>query len=688
MELFEEWLKHDKSERNSRLFDYISTKFDLVDISQESLREIRTKLASVCAKFTEKWTSAKISKDRFLVKYKSWLETSDVIFTACLDHPCAFSSSTSENRAAGRPKKSFDESSFKTKKRRVEELVQSRSASELTTAAEVANRLSGHRNIAKAIRNISESSDDKMPKKGICDDGARQLTSDEALAYYIDSKATSHSYKQTRKWSMKAGHQVFPSYYSVAKSKMACCPSEEHISVTDTRAEIKLQGILDKTAERLVEVQSDAIRSVLPDSSSFTLISKWGCDGSSGHSTYKQKFENTDATDEFLFVFSFVPIRLYDGQNIIWQNPRPSSTLYCRPIKFIFSKETNELTITETNKVLDEITQLVPTLCNVGESQISVKHELLLTMTDGKVCNALTDTRSAQKCYVCGATPKTMNDDDLRNYNSNQEHFSFGLSTLHAWIRCFECLLHISYRLDIKKWQVRGDDDKASVKQRSDHIKQQFKSKMGLIVDKPKPGYGNSNDGNTARRFFLNAEMSAEVTGLDVNLIQKFCVILRTLSSGYDINLVEFEKLCMETRKLYLNLYSWYYMPATVHKILVHSTEVINTALLPIGQLSEEAQEARNKDCRRFRLHHTRKRSRIATNTDLLKMLLITSDPVINSLREIPNKKADKLPSEVLQLIVPPLLPAQQTTSPCSRNQEDYIISDESSPDELSDDEE
>lgn len=95
-------------------------------------------------------------------------------------------------------------------------------------------------------------------------------------------------------------------------------------------------------------------------------------------------------------------------------------------------------------------------------------------------------------------------------------------------------------------------------------------------------------------------------------------------------------------------------MPATVHKILVHSVEVIELALLPIGQLSEEAQEARNKDCRRFRQHNTRKRSRLTTNKDLLNMLLITSDPIINGLREVPKRYTGSLPSEVLDLLIPP----------------------------------
>lgn len=245
------------------------------------------------------------------------------------------------------------------------------------------------------IRKVSESSEKGDVRTG------RMLSSDEALAYYVDSKCTSHTYKQTRKWSLKAGHQVFPSYHSLCKSKKSCYPLDEHVSVTETRAEIKLQAILDKTTERLVEAQTEVLKNV-PSNSSFTLITKWGCYGSSGHSTYKQKFEDSDATDEFLFVFAFVPLRLSDGENIIWQNPRPSSTAYCRPIKFIFSKETSEFTTTETNKVLEEVSHLLPTICNVGDSQIIVKHDLLPTMTDGKVCNALTDTRLAQKCYICG----------------------------------------------------------------------------------------------------------------------------------------------------------------------------------------------------------------------------------------------------------------------------------------------
>lgn len=46
---------------------------------------------------------------------------------------------------------------------------------------------------------------------------------------------------------------------------------------------------------------------------------------------------------------------------------------------------------------------------------------------------------------------------------------------------------------------------------------------------------------------------------------------------------------------MYIELYSCYPMSPTVHKILLHESTIIANALLPIGQLSEEAAEARNK---------------------------------------------------------------------------------------------
>ena len=70
---------------------------------------------------------------------------------------------------------------------------------------------------------------------------------------------------------------------------------------------------------------------------------------------------------------------------------------------------------------------------------------------------------------------------------------------------------------------------------------------------------------------------------------------------------------CMQTVEIYVALYPWFYMPSSVHKILIHGAVIINHASFPIGMMSEAAQESRNKDLRNFREQHTRKTSKKKT---------------------------------------------------------------------------
>ncbi|XP_076674439.1 uncharacterized protein LOC143372268 [Andrena cerasifolii] len=133
---------------------------------------------------------------------------------------------------------------------------------------------------------------------------------------------------------------------------------------------------------------------------------------------------------------------------------------------------------------------------------------------------------------------------------------------------------------------------------------------MGLYIDFVKQVWGSSNDGNTARRFFTNAEVSAKITEVDVMLIKKLHIILQVISSPCRIDLGKFQQYTQETATYFVSHYGWYYMPASVHKLLVHGAEIIKHALLPIGQLSEEAQETKHKDFKKFRTNNTRKCSR------------------------------------------------------------------------------
>ena len=445
---------------------------------------------------------------------------------------------------------------------------------------------------------------------------------------------------------------------------MLCYPND--ITITETSAEISLQSLLEHTVTRLCEVQEDVLKTLPDVVSNIDIAIKWGCDGAQ-QSVYRQKFSNGQSTDESLFSISMVPIQIYDVNDnrkyVIWQNPAPSSTRYCRPLKFVFAKETVDVVKSEVQKVEEQISNLTPIVITVDNREFICKPTMTLCMIDGKICNAVSDCSSTQRCYLCGAQPSEMNNlRTLSQKNVQQNFLAFGLSPLHSRIRFYECILHISYRLDIKMWQVRGIENKAKLEEKEKKVQEEFRGQLGLLVDMPEQQSGNTNDGNTARKFFRNAKIS-EITGVNVDLIHRFHVILECLNCGYPIGTQKFSEYARSTLEMYLKLYPWYYMPISVHKVLYHGNDIIESSILPIGQLSEEALEARNKDSRKYRELFTRKSSGIHTNTDLLHRLLITSDPYITSLRASPKTKRSEVLPEVLELLREPVVNASSNHS-------------------------
>lgn len=236
-----------------------------------------------------------------------------------------------------------------------------------------------------------------------------------------------------------------PSYYQIQLSKKDCLPQRETIEISELGVKVCLQSLLNHTAFRFVKL----LRPYLHAPANLTMISKWGCDGASNQSCYKLNFDHPLYDDTSIFICSFVPIKIYNDENgeVLWQNDSPSSTRFCRPIEFKFVKEEETQVKTIVGRIKEEISSLVP---SVFEG-ISIKHTLLFTMIDNKICNILTNTQSSMKCYICSASPKEMNKlNFIKTKVVKDENLSFGLSSLHCWIRCFECLLHISYRLNVK----------------------------------------------------------------------------------------------------------------------------------------------------------------------------------------------------------------------------------------------
>lgn len=70
-----------------------------------------------------------------------------------------------------------------------------------------------------------------------------------------------------------------------------------------------------------------------------------------------------------------------------------------------------------------------------------------------------------------------------------------------------------------------------------------------------------------------------------MELIKRCGNILSAMASGYTINIEYFKEYCLKTANMFVTLYPWYYMPASVHKVLIHGADVIRFAPVPIGKL-------------------------------------------------------------------------------------------------------
>lgn len=82
-------------------------------------------------------------------------------------------------------------------------------------------------------------------------------------------------------------------------------------------------------------------------------------------------------------------------------------------------------------------------------------------------------------------------------------------------------ILHLAYRLDYKEWKCDTEHQKILARIRKGIIQERFRDETGLLIDYVKQGFGNTNDGNNARRFFRDPVKAAEITKVDVNLIIK-----------------------------------------------------------------------------------------------------------------------------------------------------------------------
>ncbi|XP_067635469.1 zinc finger protein 91-like [Eurosta solidaginis] len=272
----------------------------------------------------------------------------------------------------------------------------------------------------------------------------RKYTPEEALALFIDIGLTKKKYIILRKSLLERNADILPGYKKITQAKKEAVPLSPKI--TEVSAEIELQNLMDHTSTRLLQSFTEEKLKSLPKE--LALITKWGCDGSSGQSAYKQRINVDDETitDSNMFMASIVPLRLKDEASEYWKNSRPSSTILCRPILFKYEKESSELIKATVSDIKNQIAKLEPTIIEIEERNvITIKHDFLLTMVDGKVFNLITNTTSTMKCPICKKSQK-----DLENRDdsiTDELNYEYGISPMHARIRCMEFVLKLAYTL-------------------------------------------------------------------------------------------------------------------------------------------------------------------------------------------------------------------------------------------------
>lgn len=79
-----------------------------------------------------------------------------------------------------------------------------------------------------------------------------------------------------------------------------------------------------------------------------------------------------------------------------------------------------------------------------------------------------------------------------------------------------------------------------------------------------------------------------------------------------------------------------------VHGAQVHEADIVKSLPLPVGQLSEDAIESAHKEYKTLKQYHSRKTSRINTNTDIFNLMLISLNPVVTNIQKKPRKNQTK----------------------------------------------
>ncbi|KAJ8670022.1 hypothetical protein QAD02_001281 [Eretmocerus hayati] len=500
-------------------------------------------------------------------------------------------------------------------------------------------------------------------------------TKESGLAFYIEHRFTKRSYSELVKdyvarLQKKRAHNIYPSYRTIKEAMKECLPPQ--IQGSEKEVFAPLQQVANKTSERLCESiatewSEEALKRVkLTFSGSF--------DGATGYSSSHQKCASPDdeCNDviQTIFVSSLTPLQLIsesvtDSNTYTWLNSTPASYRYCRPLRVAFEKETKETISREYHRITSEIHRLQPHRFRMASGKdVKVTFECHLTMCYGECVNCILQLAPSERCSICERSTHEFGDKESSFYiEEGSKSSDLGFALVHAEMKMFEYLLHLSYQLEIevsKVLQEYRDDFDAWRSVRIENVEEE----LGIKTVQVTQGRRITNTGNLARRCFKEPQKFAACLKLDECFIVDLADILILFKTKERVDYTLLEEHCWRVYWKHYELYPWAHMNVAIHELLMHGCRVAKKLPLPICYFSEDSQQAWHKFFRPNMVKYARQFSKAAQILDVYRRAMYQSDPLISNIllkQRSKHLEKGKIPQRLVRYILP-----RYIRSPCS----------------------
>ena len=517
-----------------------------------------------------------------------------------------------------------------------------------------------------------------------------KISTNTCLTLYNDCKLGRVTYNRMRKLLDNDGFGILPPWNTIREKQKDITPDTHSLTEPFVGIHYLLCDAMKLSVQRLLPLLDQEKLT-----ENLVLNIKFGFDGSGGHSIFNQ-LDNEQTKN--IIMSMFCPLELKDDEGkLLWVQSSPNSPNTQRPVCLQMGKESSETL--EALKVFNtEITKLENEgiVVIIGRSTYNVKVHIASYMMDMKAAHLYLRQEGAY-CDLCtcskdqcsdlerievgfminrnvqdminifsdiglddGSVKKIKDDYDSRAGQTGEPiptNEVQSVQVLHALLRCFDFVMKIIIHLkaNVYEWsEAKTSHYYQFLTGEKAQLQQDLLGFNGVKWDIPDGSRGGtSTTGNTARvllynkknRDFIIGKLDEKHQQLMSEVMLRFSVILRVMSTKGEVNVDAYKKYCTELYVILINNFPrvvnkkqpgpWISITPSVHKLLAHSWELMkNNDNHGLGSLDEAGLEGCNKILRSVRINLARKMSQKVNLHDTINRMWVASDPQVNKERE------------------------------------------------------